>query len=258
MPRTARAKSDTGFYHVLLTSVADRQLFTDRADYRKFLEILKDNAEKFPCFVCAYSLMKDHAHILIQLPENKPGAFIKKVTTKYAFYINKKTGLSGAIFYDRFKSKPLNTVGEYSETLVGMHRAPSDLKLIKDFEGYPYSSYKEYVNKNSIKYINPTITNNMFSKKQFILLHENPTVNDFMKITRFRGFISDEIAETYAKEILGENFGDISSLEDNIQLDYIVSMTKKRLSIRQMSLFTNMKNAKLIALQKKATDNSLI
>ncbi len=258
MPRTARAKSDTGFYHILLTSVADRQLFIDREDYHEFLDILKDNADRFPCFVCAYSLMKDHAHILIQVPENNPGAFIKRVTTKYAFYINKKTGQSGTIFYDRFKSKPLNTVGEYSETLVGIHRAPADLKLIKDFVGYPYSSYKEYVNENSSKYINPTITNNMLSKKQFILLHESPTVSDFMKLTRFRGFISDGDAEKQAKDILGDYFGNINELDDNQKLDYIVKMTKKRLSVRQMVLYTGMKNTKIIALQKKATEKELI
>ena len=42
MPRQARRKSESGIYHIMLRGINQQQIFEDREDYEKFLQILKD------------------------------------------------------------------------------------------------------------------------------------------------------------------------------------------------------------------------
>ena len=42
MPREARRKSESGIYHVMLRGINQQQIFEDREDFEKFLQILKD------------------------------------------------------------------------------------------------------------------------------------------------------------------------------------------------------------------------
>ena len=41
MPRGARKKSDNGTYHIMLRGINKQQIFEEREDYEKFLEVLK-------------------------------------------------------------------------------------------------------------------------------------------------------------------------------------------------------------------------
>ena len=42
MPRQARKKSESGIYHIMLRGINQQQIFEDREDYEKFLEIVKN------------------------------------------------------------------------------------------------------------------------------------------------------------------------------------------------------------------------
>ena len=42
MPRKAREKSTTGIYHVMLRGINQQQIFEEREDYIKLLEIIKE------------------------------------------------------------------------------------------------------------------------------------------------------------------------------------------------------------------------
>jgi len=45
MPRQARKKSESGIYHVMLRGINQQQIFEDKEDCDKFLNILKDCKE---------------------------------------------------------------------------------------------------------------------------------------------------------------------------------------------------------------------
>lgn len=66
MPRTAREKSETGLYHVMLRGMDHRIIFSDEADYGRFLEAVNQAREKSSFKLYAYCLMENHVHLLIQ------------------------------------------------------------------------------------------------------------------------------------------------------------------------------------------------
>ena len=45
MPRAAREKSESGIYHVMLRGVNKQQIFEDKEDYKKFIQVLQDCKE---------------------------------------------------------------------------------------------------------------------------------------------------------------------------------------------------------------------
>lgn len=49
MPRSARVKSESGIYHIMLRGINQQVIFEDEEDNRKFLEVLNEcniNSEK--------------------------------------------------------------------------------------------------------------------------------------------------------------------------------------------------------------------
>jgi REP element-mobilizing transposase RayT len=66
MPRQARIKSSIGIYHIMLRVVNGQQIFEEREDFEKFLQVLKDCKAISEFKVFAYCLMGNHIHILLQ------------------------------------------------------------------------------------------------------------------------------------------------------------------------------------------------
>ena len=64
MARSARKRSPSGLYHVLLRAQREG-LFASDADKRAFLAILEALAGQNAASLCAYCLMDDHVHLLL-------------------------------------------------------------------------------------------------------------------------------------------------------------------------------------------------
>ena len=60
MPRTARIKSATGYYHIVARGIARQVLFEEDADYLFFLKTLKKYKEEEEFTILAYCLMENH------------------------------------------------------------------------------------------------------------------------------------------------------------------------------------------------------
>ena len=73
---------------------------------RSFTEIMKVDRGDALVAIGAYCLMPNHFHLLIR--ETKAGGisvFMKKLTTAYSMYFNKKHRRTGALFEGRFKAQ---------------------------------------------------------------------------------------------------------------------------------------------------------
>lgn len=66
MPRTAREKSKTGIYHVILRGVNRQTIFEDEENAEKFLQTLREYKKESEYEIYAYCLMGNHIHILIK------------------------------------------------------------------------------------------------------------------------------------------------------------------------------------------------
>jgi len=66
MPRTARAKSKSKIYHVMIREINQQNIFTDDEDCEKFMDILGRYRKKIGYEIYAYCLMGNHVHLLIK------------------------------------------------------------------------------------------------------------------------------------------------------------------------------------------------
>ncbi len=67
MPRTARIKSKTGIYHVMLRGIGKQNIFEDELDKQKFMMLLTEAKQKSQFSLYAYCLMNNHVHLLLKI-----------------------------------------------------------------------------------------------------------------------------------------------------------------------------------------------
>ena len=156
MPRQAREKSGTGIYHVMLRGINHQDIFEERADYWKFIKLLRlqthpENKEGHPlpphCIVYAYCLMTNHVHLLIRELNEGLMSPIRSISIAYAQYFNKKYDHSGHLFQDRFKSEPVNDMAYFITLIRYIHQNPVAAGITETVDGYTWSSWCEYVDK---------------------------------------------------------------------------------------------------------------
>ena len=158
MPRRARFTVENGTYHVMLRGNNRARIFNYDDDFSCFLELLRDNKEKYGLKIHHYVLMDNHVHLIILSPDGeKLSAAMKRITVTYTRYYRKIYKGIGHFFQDRFKSyliqggRYLLECGRYVElnpVRAGMVKSPCD---------YRWSSYGAYASgaKSGIVDLNP-------------------------------------------------------------------------------------------------------
>ncbi len=66
MPRSARKKSSSGIYHIVLRGINKQRIFEDDEDSLYFLEKLKTYKDISSFEIYAYCLMSNHVHLLMK------------------------------------------------------------------------------------------------------------------------------------------------------------------------------------------------
>lgn len=135
MARTKRAVGKTGIYHILLRGV--NNLFLNKDYYDEFINILKKHIDEGHIKVIAYVLLKNRVHLVIDAKGEEIGKRLKPITTSYARYFNRMCATNGKLFYDRFKSEPIDT----KQDLKGVVTFVNAIAGFED-KNYIYSSVK--------------------------------------------------------------------------------------------------------------------
>jgi putative transposase len=172
------------YYHLYNRGADKRKIFLDKADHERFITLLYLCNSGIPIHrsdlsahtakkvfsiikettlvdIGAYCLMPNHFHILIrEQAEGGISMFMKKLSTAYAMYFNKRHERRGVLFEGRYKTKHaendeylkylfayinLNPIGiienEWKEHLI------ANKKVAEEFlNTYKYSSYLDYKN----------------------------------------------------------------------------------------------------------------
>lgn len=168
MPSKNRLKTyvENGYYHLYNRGVDKRIIFQDQQDCAVFLRILKQYLspkEELESFLSpgirldrlirtnmygeiellSFSLMPNHFHLLIkQVKSSGITTFMKRVSTSYAMYFNKKWRRVGHLFQERYKGILVSDDNYLLHLSRYIHLNPS--KIIRgkinfeDFTSYPY------------------------------------------------------------------------------------------------------------------------
>lgn len=150
MPRKARKKSPTGIYHIIMRGINRQSIFTDEEDKQNFIEALVRYKE-ISCYqLFAYCLMDNHVHILLAEQEEPIATIIKRISSSYVMWFNKKYGRCGHLFQERFKSEIVDNDTYFLTVLRYIHQNPLKAHMVKDIAEYKWSSYLGYTGESEI------------------------------------------------------------------------------------------------------------
>jgi len=150
MPRQARKKSKTGIYHVMLRGINRQTIFEDDEDCAKFIEELRKSKEKSEFEFYAYCLMGNHIHLLMREGKESISLTMQRLCSGFVYWYNRKYDRFGHLFQERYKSEVVEDEAYLITVLRYIHQNPIKAGITDSVEGYKWSSYHEYIHKESI------------------------------------------------------------------------------------------------------------
>ncbi len=124
MSRSARVKSFSGVYHVMLRGMDRHIIFLDDMDRLVFTKIVERVKRKSGFKIYAYCLMDNHVHMLLREEDEPLEMIFKRIGVSYVSYYNKKYDLYGHLYQDRFKSEPIDSAPYFLDVLRYICRNP--------------------------------------------------------------------------------------------------------------------------------------
>ncbi|MBN1269394.1 MAG: transposase [Kiritimatiellae bacterium] len=145
-------------YHITVRGNGRRTIFVWDEDRRRFRSQLDESLDQYGVVLYAYVLMSNHYHLLIETPRGNVSRFMQRLNTAYGMYFRNKHRRPGHVLQGRYGAKLV----EGDEYLLGVtryiHLNPVKVKEVKKLSkqerlkvlrGYPWSSYRGYVDKKA-------------------------------------------------------------------------------------------------------------
>jgi putative transposase len=154
------------FYHVYNRGVEKRTIFLDENDYATFLNLLKrylskeSSKDKFgrdgvtffdEVELVAFCLMPNHFHLLIYVKDNADNltSLLRRVSTSYVDYFNKKYKRVGSLFQGTYKAVRISDDSYLQHISRYIHLNPNKYLTWK------YSSLQYYLQRQTAEWIMP-------------------------------------------------------------------------------------------------------
>lgn len=244
MPRTARLKSESGIYHIILRGINRQSIFEDDEDKEKFIQVMGQYKKKCGYEIYAYCLMGNHVHILLKEKQEALSQIMKRISSSYVYWYNWKYERCGHLFQERFKSEPVEDDNYFLTVLRYIHQNPLKAGLVKSLEEYKWSSYHEYTKECRIVDIEfglELISGNNNKIESFIRF-TNETNNDVcMEMEEKSGRVSDKELRAIVKNKYGIDAIQIQNENEQTQLRILKELKEHDgVSLRQISRITGL------------------
>lgn len=238
MPRKARETSATGIYHVMLRGINQQQIFEEREDYEKLLEIIKNCKSISEFEIYAYCLMGNHIHLLIKVQKEPIEQIFKRICGRFVYWYNIKYQRVGHLFQDRFKSEPVETTDYLMTVIRYIHQNPVKAGISKEIEDYPYSSIREYIDRAKI--VDTEFILNMRDLERFVEFNRIKNDDRCLDIAEKAIVrVTDEQAKMIIKKISKcDSVADFQLLDEKSRDKFLKKFKEKGISIRQISRLT--------------------
>ncbi len=238
MPRQARRLSKTGIYHTMLRGINRQQIFEDKDDYEKFIEVLKDCKAVSGFMLYAYCLMGNHIHLLIKPGKEPLEMIFKRIGSRYVYWYNWKYNRRGHLFQDRYKSEPIDTEEYFLTVLRYIHENPIEAGMTENIYSYDYSSAKEYLNGKSLL-VDMEFSIDILGREGLLEFFAQPSERKCMDDDTANTRLSDKEAIEIIKKVSKlTNSLEIQSLNQEKRNMILSELRKNGLSIRQISRLT--------------------
>ena len=132
MPRQARLDAPGTLHHVMVRGIESRRIVDDRKDREKFVGRIGEASSATGTVIYAWSLMTNHAHILVRSGPKGLPTFMRHVLTGYAIDYNRRHDRHGHLFQNRYKSIVCEEEAYFRELVRYIHLNPLRSALVKD------------------------------------------------------------------------------------------------------------------------------
>ena len=145
MPRQPRLDAPGVLQHVIARGIEQRDIFSERQDYRFFVNRLASliNDTGMECY--AWVLMPNHFHLLLRTRSIPLPTFMRRLLTAYSVYYNRRYERSGHLFQNRYRSIICEEDPYFTELVRYIHFNPVRGGIVKDLldlERYPWSGHQ--------------------------------------------------------------------------------------------------------------------
>jgi putative transposase len=101
MARQARKRSGSGIYHLMLRGINQQTIFEEDGDGQRFIQTLGYYKAIGNYMLYGYCLMNNHVHLLIKETEESTFQAIKRISSSYVYWYNRKYDRCGHLFQER-------------------------------------------------------------------------------------------------------------------------------------------------------------
>jgi len=141
MARALRVEYSGAVYHVTSRGNRRQRIFNDDRDREHFLELLGELTRRYGWIISVYVLMTNHFHLVIETPEPNLAAGMKWLNSSYACWYNRRHGMVGHLFGERYKAIHVQTE-EYMQRLARyVVLNPVRAQMVATPGEYRWSSY---------------------------------------------------------------------------------------------------------------------
>lgn len=232
MPRTSRLDAPGLLQHVIIRGIEGRDIFLDDADRKRFLKRLCDLLEATETDCLAWSLLTNHAHLLLRPKKAKLSFIMRKLLTAYAVYFNLRHKRVGHLYQNRYKSVVCEEEPYLLELIRYIHLNPLRAGLVQDLKGldkYEWSGHAVLLGERKLAGQTTDEILSRFGKRRgqaqrhyrrFVAGgiahgHRDELVGGGMR--RSKKFLGDEEVKSYDERILGSG-AFVDSLRDRKEL----------------------------------------
>jgi len=132
--------NEAGFYHIVNRGVNKSEVFLEKEDYYKFLELMLKIKYDYNITFHAFSILPTHYHILIQTHKNNLSEAMRLLNSAYAAWYNFKSKRVGHLWKGRFDSYMLFDEEHFWNVVKYIERNALALNLVDDITKWDYQS----------------------------------------------------------------------------------------------------------------------
>jgi len=141
MARPLRVQYQGAVYHITFRGDGREDIYLDDKDRILFLEILKDQLDRYHVVCYAYCLISNHYHLLIETPKSNLSLFMRQLNGIYTQSFNRCHRKVGHVFQGRYKSILVDKDKYFLEVCRYIVLNPVRAGMVKKLEECKWSSY---------------------------------------------------------------------------------------------------------------------
>lgn len=132
MPRQARLDAPGTLHHVIVRGIEKGKIAVNHKDRRDFVSRMDNLSTETGTPIYAWSLMSNHAHILLRSGAAGLPKFMRRLLTGYAVSYNHRHSRHGHLFQNRYKSIVCEEDTYFKELIRYIHLNPLRARLVKN------------------------------------------------------------------------------------------------------------------------------